>query len=242
MKVVAIVQARLSSSRFPRKVLETLGAATVLDQVMKRCAAMKTVDEVWCATVAGPEGDPIQRVASQWGRTYLGSRLDVLGRYHEAAAKAKADLVVRVTSDCPLFDPAVGDKLVQSHSRLDEIVVNNSPSTWPHGLDAEVIPVNLLARAAAVAKDAFDREHVTPWLRREPDVVVTNVVKEYADDHHLRWTVDYPEDLEYLRGLFEAVPELEHNYDHQLLIDRINSDESLSRLTSEFLRSHDSRS
>ena len=144
MKVVAIVQARLTSTRFPRKVLETLGSASVLNQVMRRCAAMDTVDEVWCATVEGPEGDPIEDIATSWGRTYRGSRLDVLSRYSEAAHEAAADLIVRVTSDCPLFDPAVGDQLVRTHSQPDEIVVNNSPSTWPHGLDAEVIPVELL--------------------------------------------------------------------------------------------------
>lgn len=202
--IAAIVQARISSTRLPGKVLEQVGGRTVLDHVLSRCAAIPGVDVVCCAIPEGPAQESVAREAMKCGAVvFAGSETDVLNRYHKAAESLGATTVIRVTSDCPLIDPAVcGDVLRLCKESAADYACNNMPPSWPHGLDCEVVTASALARADANATAAYDREHVTPWLRKSGDVSKVNLPCPVSGLAELRWTLDYPEDLAFFHGVF----------------------------------------
>jgi spore coat polysaccharide biosynthesis protein SpsF len=202
-----IVQARVASSRLPGKVLETLGGQTVLQHVLKRCGAISNADMVICAVPDEAESEPLEGVARQCGaRTFRGPETDVLGRYLGAARANGADIILRVTSDCPLIDPVVCDAVLQLRVReTADYAANNMPPSFPHGLDCEAFTTAALAEAAAATQDAYDHEHVTPWLRRAGHLRRVNLVSEDQALAAHRWTLDYLEDLQFLRALFERL-------------------------------------
>jgi spore coat polysaccharide biosynthesis protein SpsF len=208
MTTAVIVQARMGSSRLPGKVMQTLAGRTVLEHVLSRCAAIPGADVVVCAMPDEAASDALGAVARATGAaTFRGSETDVLARYAGAARAVGATIVMRVTSDCPLIDPEIcGNVLaLRAAGRLD-YVANNMPPTFPHGLDCEAMTAMALFEAEAVAQDSYDREHVTPWLRRAPVLRRANLAAEIPDLSGHRWTLDYPEDLEFFRSVFAALP------------------------------------
>lgn len=226
MNVVAIVQARIGSSRLPGKVLKSLGDGTMLDQVLTRCQAIEGVDAVCCAIPAGRGDDPVADAAQRLGvHVVRGSERDVLDRYEQAANRLNADVVLRVTSDCPFLDPAVAADVVRLVilSGFD-YACNNMPPTWPHGFDCEAVTRDWLACAAASAGAPADREHVTPWLRRNTNVRRANLRSPSPALAAYRLTVDRPEDLALAQALFRkpgAAAGL------QALLDRIDANPAL---------------
>ncbi len=206
-RTVCIVQARVGSSRLPGKVLQQLGNAPVLTQVLRRCRAIPGVDAVVCATVDGSDGDPIADLAVDAGcSVFRGSETDVLARYHGAAHAAGATIVLRVTSDCPLIDPAVcGDVLALRCDAGADYATNNMPPGWPHGLDCEAFTTVALDQALVAAREPGDREHVTPWIRRHDGFRRVNLAGPGGALVHQRWTLDYPEDLDFLRAVVERL-------------------------------------
>jgi spore coat polysaccharide biosynthesis protein SpsF (cytidylyltransferase family) len=161
---------------------------------------------VVCAIPTGAECDPLADVAIAAGaQVFRGSEDDVLARYAGAARMAGADTVMRVTSDCPLIDAkicgAVQRRLADARA---DYACNNDPPTWPHGLDCEAMTAEILHRADAEARDAFDREHVTPWIRRRPDVHRVNVAGP-GTNTDLRWTLDHPVDYVFFQAVFDAL-------------------------------------
>ena len=208
-RTACIVQARAGSTRLPGKVLERLGDATVLEHVLRRCQAIETVDTVVCATVEGRDGDTVATLAEGVGAAvYRGSERDVLARYRGAAHAAEADLVLRVTSDCPLIDPDVCAAVLQLRADEDaDYAANNMPPSWPHGLDCEAFTIEALDEAAATATSPEDHEHVTPWIRRNRAYRRVNLPGPGGELAAQRWTLDYPEDLAFLRALYDRLPE-----------------------------------
>jgi spore coat polysaccharide biosynthesis protein SpsF len=207
-RTACIIQARVGSTRLPGKVLETLGNATVLEHVLRRCQAIDGVDVVVCATVEGQDGDAVASLADALNfPVYRGSERDVLARYHGAAQMADADIVMRVTSDCPLIDPAVcADVLRLRQSAGADYACNNLPPSWPHGLDCEAFTTAALNQAAATATATEDHEHVTPWIRRNPAYERVNLAGPGGTWTAQRWTLDYPEDLTFLRAIYDRLP------------------------------------
>ena len=205
-RTAVIVQARYGSTRLPGKVLEEIAGHTVLEHVLHRCKAIRGVHVVCCATPASSESDPVARAAAEFGvAVYRGDEYDVLDRYYRAAQEIRADIVMRVTSDCPLIDPDIcGDVLRLREQQSADYACNNMPRTSPHGLDCEAFTFAALQRAALEAKEPYSREHVTPWLRSNPYLVRANLQGHGGDD--LRWTLDYPEDLSFFRALFALLP------------------------------------
>jgi spore coat polysaccharide biosynthesis protein SpsF len=204
MNVCAIIQARMGSTRLPGKVLKDLGGDTVIARVVSRVRLCRFVNEVVVATSKDPADDVIVKECQRLGtRVFRGSEQDVLDRYYRAAADAQAEVVVRITSDCPLIDPGVSDKTINAF--LDErpdYASNVLERTYPRGLDTEVMTFPALESAWRDARGAFQREHVTPFLYQHPERFKLLSVKGDHDYSKYRWTLDTPEDLEFLRAVY----------------------------------------
>ena len=216
MNVSVIVQARMTSTRLPGKVLEQVSGKSILHHVLDRCALIPGVDVVCCAVPEGAPHDVVAEEARTAGVAVVrGSEVDVLDRYHSAARILGSDIVMRVTSDCPLIDPGVcGEVLSAIRDDNAEYAANNFTHCYPHGLDCEAFTRFALDRAWRGARDPYEREHVTPWLRRAPDVRRVAVSWPDANLGKLRWTLDYPEDLAFFRAFMpllkgKALPWLE---------------------------------
>lgn len=208
MRTAAIVQARVGSSRLPGKVLSELGGKSVLAHVLDRCRRIRSVDIVICAVPDSAASAPVEEIAQRCGATvYRGSERDVLDRYLGAARRADADVVLRVTSDCPLIDPEICDRVIRlrMQSKAD-YASNNLERSFPHGLDCEAFTADALAQAAERARLPEEREHVTPWLRRAEHLQRVNLPSGDPALAEHRWTLDYPEDLLFFRALFDRMP------------------------------------
>lgn len=207
-KCVVIVQARMRSTRLPDKVMRKLAGITVLEHVLRRCQAIRGIDEVICATTDTAETDLIAAEAARIGVTvFRGSEPDVLDRYYRAASAARAGIVMRVTSDCPLIDPGICSALLSLFLRSGvDYACNNMPRSWPHGMDAEVFSMAALTRAAEEATEPFAREHVTPWLRAHPEVRRTVLHGPGWPHTEHRLTLDHPEDLRLFEHIADKFP------------------------------------
>jgi spore coat polysaccharide biosynthesis protein SpsF len=208
MTTAVIIQARMGSSRLRGKVLEDLAGQSVLAHVVERARRIPGADIVCCAVPDEANSDPVAAEAARRGAlVHRGPEHDVLTRYAGAAEACKADIVMRVTSDCPLLDPAVSGAVLDRLKETGADYCSNlEPRSWPKGLDTEVFPAHILERAAAAATEAFDREHVTPWIRRNTGLVHANVVHAKGDFSGYRWTLDYPQDLAFFRALYTVLP------------------------------------
>ncbi len=209
MKTVAIIQARMSSTRLPGKVLLDLAGEPMLVWVVERTRLAKTIDEVVVATTTDPSDDPLEVVCQARGYLcYRGSLYDVLDRYYQSARQLNADIVVRITADCPLIDPGVVDKTVQEFLNTNaDFAANRLPLPWgrtyPVGLDTEVCSLAGLELAWKEAQLTYQREHVMPFFYDQPERFRIQHVNHPVDYGALRWTVDTPEDLALVRQICE---------------------------------------
>lgn len=207
-KVVAITQARIGSTRLPGKILLQAAGKPLLEHHLGRVARSKLVSQVVVATTTGDDARPILEICDRLGIAYFqGSTDDVLARYAGAATKYDADVVVRLTSDCPLIDPAVIDEIIQHFldNRTDTDYVSNCrlERTFPRGMDTEVLTIQCLREAHAEATSATDREHVTPFIWRQPDRFKVANISFASDQSRHRWTVDTADDFELVRRIIE---------------------------------------
>ena len=203
---LALIQARMGSSRFPGKVLEDLCGRPMLWHVVSRTRKARNLDKVVVATTDGAVDDPIAEFCEQEAiGCFRGSEQDVLDRFYRAAKANAADIVVRITADCPLIDPAVIDRVIARFERGDcDYASNALRYTYPDGLDAEVFSFAALERAWREARKPSEREHVTPYLRTDGFRTV-NVESEIpVSPTQYRWTVDHPGDLQFVRRVYEA--------------------------------------
>ena len=212
MKVVAILQARMGSTRLPGKVLLPAAGKSLISHMIERVRRSSSVDELWLATSEESANDPLAAEVNGNGvAVYRGSEHDVLSRYADVAQRAEADWVVRLTGDCPLHDPAIIDAVVGfaiAHGSEFDYVCNSLRPTFPDGLDVEVFTRASLDRAAKEAVTMLEREHVTPFIHRYHDGPGPFRVGHFigpADFSHLRWTVDEPADYEVVKEIFEAL-------------------------------------
>jgi spore coat polysaccharide biosynthesis protein SpsF len=209
MRRVVVVQARMTSTRLPGKILLDLCGQPMLARQLERLRACTRVDEVCVATTDQATDEPIVALAKQLGvACFRGDEHDVLSRFVGAGLATRAELVVRVTSDCPLLDPAVTDRVIERATEPDprcDYASNTMERTFPRGLDAEAVYLDALVRSARLATSRPAREHVTWFLHRErPELFVTRQVVDPVDNSDLRWTVDAPEDLALVRRIYEV--------------------------------------
>ena len=203
MSTVAIIQARMTSTRLPGKVLLILGGKRVIDHVYARVNLSAEVDRVVIAITDRAEDDVLFDYCSDNDYdVFRGSESDVLGRYYECACEYKAATVVRITADCPLIDPILIDEMVKLRKtgRYD-YASNTIEPTFPDGLDAEVFSFNILEEAFLNATSKYEREHVTPYIKKQLSYNTINIQNE-INFSHLRWTLDEPLDYRFLQSLF----------------------------------------
>jgi spore coat polysaccharide biosynthesis protein SpsF len=207
MKIVAIVQARMGSTRLPGKALLDLAGEPMLVRVMNRLSRSEMVNDIVVATTNKPADDAIVALCRDRKWLYFrGSEEDVLDRYYRVAKIHQADVIVRITSDCPLIEPEVVDLVVQAfldrHPGIDYVSNIIPERTFPRGLDTEVIASNALNLAWQEAENLTLREHVTPFIWRNPERFHKYNVLNENNFSHMRWTVDTSEDLKFVREIF----------------------------------------
>lgn len=209
MKVVIIVQARMTSTRLPGKILKNVLGKPLLEFQVERLRRVKLADEIVIATTTNNTDQPIINLCEKLHMPYFrGSEDDVLSRYYGAAELHKADVVVRVTSDCPVIDPQVIDKVIQfylDHYTEYDYVSNCLRRTYPRGMDTEVFSFHALREAFLKATAQPDREHVAPFIHMNPQRFRLASVVYFEDQSCHRWTVDTPEDFELIRRIIEAL-------------------------------------
>lgn len=206
-KVVAVIQARMGSSRLPGKSMADIEGHPMLWHVVRRAQRATLLNEVVVATSELPGDDAIADFCSREGiQCFRGSENDVLDRYYQAARARSADVVVRITGDCPLIDPGVIDKVVESFLTADyDYVSNTLVRTYPDGLDTEVFSFQALEEAWKQATRPSDREHVTPYLHSQKFRTGGVENDETRSHKKLRWTVDEVADLEFVREVYAGL-------------------------------------
>lgn len=199
-----IVQARTGSTRLPGKAMQMLAGKTVLEHVVARLKKVGRADEVVIATTCDPADDQIEQLALDLGlRVYRGDESDVMFRYLGAARMVAADVILRVTSDCPLIDPELCDAVLELREKNGlDFAANNFPRLFPHGLDCEAFTIQALEESTREATWPFDREHVTPWMRRDAGLRRQGLIGPGWPASQQRWTLDYPEDMTFFRDVF----------------------------------------
>ena len=209
MKIVAIIQARVGSTRLPGKVMKILHDKTILAHVISRIKDCLLLDEVVIATTTSARDDVIVAEAEKYGvKSFRGSEEDVLERYYLAAKKYNADVVVRITSDCPLFDPEILSEMLEyfKAETIQGLPINYLSNclnrSYPRGLDAEVFTFETLEQAFQKAQKPYEREHVTPYIYERPEIFTLHNQIWDKDFSHYRWTLDTEDDWKLIRAIY----------------------------------------
>lgn len=215
MRPVAIIQARMGSTRLPGKVLRPIVGQPMLWHIIQRVRGVPGLAEVVVATSDRPGDAPIRHFCRQHGIAYFaGSEYDVLDRFYRAAVRYEGDPLVRVTGDCPFVDPNLVGRLLELYGTggYDHVAVAvgagallSEGGRFPDGLDAECFSFAALERSWHEATEASDREHVTPYMWRVPGRFRLGVLKTESDYYHLRWTVDNEADFQLVSLVYQGL-------------------------------------
>ena len=203
LNITAIVQARLSSERFPNKVIEKINNKTILEIIATRLKKSRLITNIIFAIPKDPNEKLLKKILIKSKlNIFEGNENDVLDRYYNCAKKNKSDIIVRITGDCPLVDTSIVDSLINTliNDKLD-FVTNGSPPTLPDGLDVSVCTYNALKKAWKLSTNKYDREHVVPYFMKKNFFKIKNISYE-SNLSMERWTLDEPEDLIVLKKIF----------------------------------------
>jgi len=205
MKILGIIQARTSSTRLPRKVLLDLEGRTVLEHVISRVKSANLISQVIIATTIKKEDLKIVKICADVGvEVYRGSDQDVLDRYYQAARLLNPEHVVRITADCPLIDPKVIDKVIKLHLKEKADYASNTiKETFPDGEDVEIFRFETLKKSWENAKLLSEREHVTAYIKKNPELFNMSNLEYCKDLSNKRWTLDNPEDYEFMKIIYK---------------------------------------
>jgi spore coat polysaccharide biosynthesis protein SpsF len=234
MKLGAIIQARMGSTRLSGKVMKEIKGKTVLQHVIERVEQSKLVDEIVIATTVHERDNVIEIESLKHGaKVFRGSEDDVLSRYYYAAKENRIDIVVRITSDCPLIDPFVMDDIINRYLSYNHEIVTNAGSdlsqrTFPRGLDIEVFSFDVLENAFNNAKEAYQREHVTPYIYENSKKIF--FYKNDIDYSKYRWTLDTDEDFELIKIIYDRLYLEKHDFYLKEIIEFFNQEPNLYQI------------
>lgn len=204
MKIIAIIQARMRSTRLPGKVLVDLRGASVLSRIVSRLRRASMIEQMAVATTQSSEAMAIVQACQDLQVAFFrGSESDVLNPYFQAAQPLGADAIVRIVSNCPLIDPDLVDEVIRAFiEQRADFACNILPRTYPRGLDTEVFSFEALERAWKISAEAHQREHVTPSFYERSDIFRLTSVRSEQDFSQYRWTLNTPEDLRLVRAIY----------------------------------------
>lgn len=224
MKIVAIIQARMTSTRLPGKVLKKVMNKTLLEYQLERVSRSKYIDEIIVATTTNNTDQPIVELCENLNISiYRGSEYDVLSRYYEAALQSNAEIIVRITSDCPFIDPEIVDKVIELYmnSHVD-YASNTLKRTYPIGMDTEVFSFNALKQANDEATLERDREHVTAYMYVNSGLFNKKNLAYNLNLSNHRWTVDTIEDFKLVSKILEKLYSDKRKFTMLDILDLIN--------------------
>lgn len=216
MRILVIIQARMGSSRLPGKIMKKLYDKTILEHDVDRIRQCKQIDDIIIATTTNKADNEIEEEAVRLGvHYYRGSEEDVLSRYYYAAKEYKADVIIRITSDCPLYDPKVLDEMISFYKKNQYDIVSNAGSdivnrTYPRGLDTEIFSYNILEEAFYKAREKYQREHVTPYIYETSSKIY--YYKADTDNSKYRWTLDTNEDWLAISKIYDYLYQGSHDF------------------------------
>lgn len=244
LRTVAIIQARMSSSRLPGKVLKTILGKPMLGYIVERLSWVREIDEIVVATSREASDQPIFAFCRE-NKTacYRGDLDDVLDRFYQTALEYKADTVIRVTGDCPCVDPELVTQLINLFQRenYDHAGIATGAGAifeearFPNGLDAECFRWQALEKAWREATEPADREHVTPYIWRNQDIFKCGSLKPEKDYSYIRLSVDHQEDFELVTALFEALYKPERPFLMKEMVDFLEQNPHLIDLNQSFI-------
>lgn len=231
MKVLAVVQARMSSTRLPGKVLRELSGKPMIIQQLERIQRANLIDQVVVATSTDPEDDILVEVVSDFGVDVVrGDLHDVLSRFIQAVDRFSPEVVVRLTADCPLTSPVVIDAVIQAFALSNaDYLSNTMKPTFPDGLDVEVVKADVLRKVSELAMDEPEREHVTLGVYRRPELFAIENYEHSADLSSLRWTVDTAEDFSFVQGVYSGLYTENPQFDLAEVLDYLKHHPALNR-------------
>lgn len=240
MKNAVIMQARVGSSRLHAKVLKDLCGKTVLEHDIERIRQAKRVQEIIIATTTNPEDEAITAVARRCrAKVFRGSEQDVLDRYYQAAKAFDVRHIIRITSDCPLVDPYVIDEVIRCYEQGQYDIITNVPNEWekmsyPRGLDLEIFSFEWLEKAWLEAKEAYDREHVSPYIY---DHARTRYYYRYDKDYSMyRWTLDTEADWQVISKIYEYFYRGKHDFYFEDIVQYMQQHPEIAALNADVVQ------
>jgi spore coat polysaccharide biosynthesis protein SpsF len=233
-RTIIIVQARMGSTRFPGKILKKIMGRPLLEYQIERLKQIKVVDDVVIATTTNKIDDPLVELCVKLNCSFFrSSEDDVLLRYFETAVEFNAKVIVRINGDCPLIDSNVVATVIgyfNINFKKYDYVSNILEPSYPIGLHAEVFSMDVLKKANDNATDPIEREHVTPYIYRNPNLFRLGSVALKDDLSHYRWTVDYPEDFDLVKKIIEGIYPTQANFDMFDIINYLKSNPRLMQI------------
>ncbi|MEW6703132.1 MAG: glycosyltransferase family protein [Bacteroidota bacterium] len=242
MKIVTVIQARMSSTRLPGKVMLPILGRPLLVRMIERVNAAELTGEIVVATSTNPDDDAIEKLCAQEKiNCFRGHLNDLLDRHYMTAKKFSADGVVKIPSDCPLIDPIVIDKVLNyyiSNADKFDFVSNLHPATYPDGNDVEVMSFTALERAWKEAEKNFEREHTTPFIWENPDKFrIANIEWETGLDFSTthRWTIDFEEDYLFIKKIYEELYPNNPIFSLREILDLIEQKPEIAAINQKYL-------
>ena len=238
MSIIAVIQARVGATRLPGKVLKKIEGKTVLEHVINRVKAAKNISDIVVATTVNKEDLKIVKLCASLGISiFCGSEDDVLDRYYQTARLFKADHIVRITSDCPLIDPQIIEEVIELYfQKKADYASNTMPETFPDGLDTEVFSYKTLKKAWKNAKLSSEREHVTPYIRKYPNIFkIVNLKCEY-NLNDKRWTLDEPEDFKFIKIIYKNLYSEDSLFGMIKILDFLKKHPEIEELNNNIIR------
>ena len=242
MSVVAVIQARMGSSRLPGKVLKDISGKPMLWHVVNRLRYSKLINKIVVATSVNKKDDVIEKFCKENNIDfYRGSEKDVLDRYYQTAILYKADYVVRITADCPLIDPQVVDKVISGYLRnvnTFDGANNTIDRTYPRGLDVEIVSFSALEKCWKSANKDYQREHVMVYIYECEKIFKLHSVKNSRDLSHFRWTVDEEADLRFVREVYNRLYQEERVFFMEDVLKVLGEDPYLRKINKDIRQKH----